>query len=335
MFATSVSVSAQKVLLDEGFETDYVRASEEDTPFSRPVASGQGWTTVDTYAGETPQYKWTNYYSEKGTISGKHVAYCDGQMFSGADGAGPREEILLTPELDLDDTYQLSFDWKTSQVAFSAESLYDLQVRIVKNGDLANAETIFSIQNPEDLKESGVTNFVGWQTQSSKLDLSEWKGQKVKIAFVYKMLTTNSNSMALDNVLVKQFTPATTPVGKLNLTSYDYGKMYLGEKFYTKQFTLTNVGKKGLQITGVDMPDCVKMTLDPTTVNLDKNEAVNFQLSYTASLASPSSADVVLHTNGGDLTITLKATKEMLPDGMTEETFEAYFPPAGSSPRIR
>lgn len=26
MFATSVSVSAQKVLLDEGFETDYVRA---------------------------------------------------------------------------------------------------------------------------------------------------------------------------------------------------------------------------------------------------------------------------------------------------------------------
>ena len=329
MFATSVSVSAQKVLLDEGFETDYVRASEDDTPFSRPVASGQGWTTVDTYAGETPQFKWTNYYSEKGTISGKHVAYCDGQMFSGADGAGPREEILLTPELDLDDTYQLSFDWKTSQVAFSAESLYDLQVRIVKNGDLANAETIFSIQNPEDLKESGVTNFVGWQTQSSKLDLSEWKGQKVKIAFVYKMLTTNSNSMALDNVLVKQFTPATTPVGKLNLTSYDYGKMYLGEKFYTKQFTLTNVGKKGLQITGVDMPDCVKMTLDPTTVNLDKNEAVSFQLSYTASLASPSSADVVLHTNGGDLTITLKATKEMLPDGMTEETFEAYFPPAG------
>ena len=110
MFATSVSVSAQKVLLDEGFETDYVRASEEDTPFSRPVASGEGWTTVDTYAGETPQYKWTNYYYEKGTISGKHVAYCDGQMFSGADGAGPREEILLTPELDLDDTYQLSFD---------------------------------------------------------------------------------------------------------------------------------------------------------------------------------------------------------------------------------
>lgn len=132
MFATSVSVSAQKVLLDEGFETDYVKASQDDTPFSRPVASGQGWTTVDTYAGETPQYKWTNYYSEKGTISGKHVAYCDGQMFSGADGAGPREEILLTPELDLDDTYQLSFDWQTSQVAFSAKSLYDLQVRIVK-----------------------------------------------------------------------------------------------------------------------------------------------------------------------------------------------------------
>lgn len=329
MFASSASVSAQKVLLDEGFETDYVRESEDDSPYSRPVAAGAGWTTVDSYTGDTPKYKWTNYYYEKGTISGKHVAFCDGLNFTSTDGNGPREEVLLTPELTLDDTYQLSFDWQTSSMAFDAKTLYDLQVRIVKNGDLANAETIFSIQNPEDLKESGVTKFVGWQTQTSKLDLSEWKGQNVKIAFVYKMLSTNGNSVALDNVLVKQFTPATSPVGKLNMTSYDYGNIYLGEKFYSEQFTLTNVGKSGLKITGVDMPDCVKMNIDPSTVNLDKSDAVSFQLSYTASLASPSTADVVLHTNGGDLTIALKASKQMVPDGMTEETFEAYFPPAG------
>ena len=331
MFASSASVSAQKVLLDEGFETDYVRGSEDDSsPYSRPVASGAGWTTVDSYQGETPQYKWVNYYYEKGTISGKHVAYCDGALFTDkADGQGPREEILLTPELKLDDTYQLSFDWQTSSMAFNAKSLYDLQVRIVKGDDLKNAETIFSIQNPEDLKESGVTNFVGWQTQTSKLDLSEWKGQDVKIAFVYKMLTTSANSVAIDNVLVKQFTPATTPVGQLSRTSYDFGTMYLGEKFYSEQFTLTNVGKNGLKITGVDKPDCVEMNIDPTTVNLDKSDQVKFQFSYTATLTGPAAADVVLHTNGGDLTVNLKATKQMVPDGMTEETFEAYFPPAG------
>ena len=81
------------------------------------------------------------------------MAYCDGQMFSGADGAGPREEILLTPELDLDDTYQLSFDWQTSQVAFSAKSLYDLQVRIVKRGDYsvfsADAEPLWTVSSTQ------------------------------------------------------------------------------------------------------------------------------------------------------------------------------------------
>lgn len=330
MFSVSATVSAQKVLLDEGFETDYVRADEDASPYSRPVASGAGWTTVDSYSGSKPQYNWTNYYYEKGTISGKHVAWCDGLTFStDDDGAGPREEILLTPELNLDDTYQLSFDWQTSAMAFEAKTLYDLQVRVVKGDDLKNAETIFSIQNPADLKESGVTNFVGWQTQTSKLDLSDWKGQKVKIAFVYKMFSKTSNSIALDNVLVKQFTPATSPVGRLNKTSYDFGTMYLGEKYYTEQFTLTNVGLDGLKITGVDKPDNVAITIDPSTVDLAKQDQVKFQLSYTATLASPTSADVVLHTTGGDLTINLKAAKQMVPDGMTEETFEAYFPPAG------
>lgn len=319
-FAGTASVNAQTIL-DEGFETD----SKET--FSQPVA--EGWTTVNSYTGSSLDKVWANYYSSNGTITGKHVAQCDGAMYD-SDGEGPREEVLLSPELDLNNTYQLSFDWKVSPMAFNENTLYDLQVRIVKGDDLKNAETIFSIQNKEDLKESGVIYpFESWSVQTSKIDLSEWQGEKVKLAFVYKMLTTTANVVYLDNVLVKKFTPATGPVAKIDRTSYDYGTVYLGEKFYSEVFKLTNTGKKGLKIESVELPQGVTMTIDPTTVDLDKTETAQFQLAYTAALTTPEAGNAVIHTNGGDVTIALKANKQIVPDGMTEETFEAYFPPAG------
>lgn len=323
-FAGTTSVSAQTIL-DEGFET------ESTETYSQPVANG--WTQVDSYTGSTTKFKWSNYYSEKGTITGKHVAQCDGSLGDyEAEGQGPREEILLSPELDLNNTYQLSFDWKVSPMAFEDKNRYDLQVRIVKGDDLKNAETIFSIQNQEDLKESGVAYpFEGWSTQTSKIDLSEWQGQKVKVAFVYKMLTTYANVVYLDNVLVKQAAPVTGPVAQLDKTSYDYGTVYLGEKFYSEQFKLSNKGKKGLKITGVELPQGVTMTIDPASVDLDATESTQFQFVYTAGLTTPENANVTINTNGGDFTVALKAAKTMVPDGMTEETFEAYFPPAGWS----
>ncbi len=319
-FAGTASLNAQTIL-DEGFET-----SSTET-YSQPVADG--WTTVNSYTGQSSKFVWSNYYNEKGTITGKHVAQCDGASFDN-EGQGPREEVLLSPELNLDNTYQLSFDWKVSPQAFMEKYMYDLQVRVVKDGDLKNAETIFSIQNEEDLKESGVSYpFESWSTQTSKLDLSEWKGQKVKLAFVYKMNTTYSNVVYLDNVLVKQATPVTTPVAKLDKSNYDYGTVYLGEKFYSEVFKLTNTGKSGLTISGVELPKGVSLTIDPSTVNLDKLQSAQFQFVYNASLTTPAEGNAVIHTNGGDLTVALKADKTMAPDGLTEETFESYFPPAG------
>lgn len=124
MFAASVTSTAQ-TLLDEDFETDYVKSDDNSSSYSRPVAKGEGWTTVDSYSGTKEYYKWVNYYNSKGTISGKHVAMVDAPTYETGtgDGEGPREEILLTPELDLDNTYQLSFDWATSSMAMSAKSL--------------------------------------------------------------------------------------------------------------------------------------------------------------------------------------------------------------------
>lgn len=323
----AATVTAQTIL-DEDFET-----TSKET-YSTPIAKGAGWETVNTYTGTRIDYKWANHYNEKGAMSGLHDACCDGSMFAGTtadEGAGPREEILLSPEITLDNTYQLSFDWKVSPNAYQSATAYDLQIRIVENGDVANAETIFSIQNEEDLKESGVMVYpiTTWDPNTSKINLSDWQGKKVRIAFVYKMLTTNANILYIDNVLVKQFTAPTTPVPGLSLTRYDFGNVYIGEKFYSDAITLTNNGTNGLKIESVDLPAGVAMTIDPSTVNLDKYTSVSFRFSYTASLTNPASANAVLHTNGGDVSIALSATKMATPDGMTEETFEGYFPPAG------
>lgn len=316
-----------QTLLDEDFET----ATTESV--SQPVTVGAGWTTVNSYTGKNASYVWHNYYYEQGTIGGQHVAGCDGPTYSTAPdgGFGPREEVLLTPELDLDNTYELTFSWIVSPMNAYESSMYDLQVRVVENGDLNDAETIFSIQNQAMLRESGVMTYPinTWDPRTSKLDLSDWKGKKIKIAFVYKMMTTIANVVWIDNVTVKQFTPATTPVAVLSTDRYTFGDIYVGEKFYTDFITLTNQGTNGLKVTGFDFPEGVSTTLDPGQVNLDRYESATFRMGYEASLTSPAIANAVIHTNGGDVTIQLQANKQIVPDGYTLETFEKYFPPAG------
>lgn len=320
------TTSQAQTILDEDFET-----SSTET-YSRPVATGQGWTTVDSYNGNKMSYRWHNYYASKGTITGKHVAGCDAPLTaSDVDGAGPREEILLTPELDLNDTYELSFTWIVSPMISKPESLYDLQVRVVTDGNLDDAETVFSIQNESMLKESGVLVYpiTTWDPHTSKINLSDWKGQKVKLAFVYKMMTPFANVVWLDDVKVKQFTPAVTPVPVVSLDRFNFGTLYIGEKLYSDVITLTNQGTNGLKITGFDFPQGISCTLDPESVNLDKYESVRFQLAYSASLTSPASGNAVIHTNGGDVTIQFSATKQVVPEGYMLETFNDYFPPAG------
>lgn len=322
-----LSGAQAQTLLDEDFETSSTES------YSRPVTKGSGWTTIDSYSGSTLHYNWVNTYSEKGVVDGsKHAASCDGALFTSAtDGKGPREEILLSPELNLDNTYQLKFDWKVGPMASMTDSKYDLQVRVVENDDLANATTVFSIQDQNLLKESGVLTYpiTTWDPHTSEVDLSYFKGKKVKLAFVYKMLNPIANIAYIDNVTVKQFTPPTQPVPVLSNNTYKFPAMYIGEKFYTTVFSLTNQGTSGLKVTGIDLPQGVTTTWDYSSVNLDKYESTSFQLAYTASLTSPTTGNAVIHTNGGDVTVALSAEKMVVPDGYQLESFNDYFPPAG------
>ena len=98
MSLSTVQTQAQTIL-EEDFETG-ATASQ-----ASPIAKGEGWTTVNSYSGSNYRYNWFNEYRDPTgqtgpTISGAGCASCDAPI-TGADGAGPREEILLTPELNL------------------------------------------------------------------------------------------------------------------------------------------------------------------------------------------------------------------------------------------
>ncbi len=317
------SVASAQTLLDEGFEISSTESYTDVLP--------DGWTTKDAYAGNTLKYRWCTAYSEKGIITGTHAAQVDAPMFAGDDGAGPRQEVLLTPELDLNDTYQLSFDWKAASASALENDEYDFKVKVVVDGDIENAATLWSFHDADQLQESGVVTYpwTGWQVYNSKLDLSEYQGKKVKVAFVYDLLKEKGNVVYLDNVTVKKFSPATGPKASLSRRQYSFGNVYVGSKVYSDAITLTNTGKSGLKITDIELPNGVTTTLDKDAVDLKANETVDFQLIYLASLQSTADGKVVIKTNGGDVEIRVTATKTSIPADATFETFEQGVPPAG------
>lgn len=327
---TAPAAEAQTIL-EEDFETGATK--EQATPLTR----GEGWTVISSYKGDNFKYNWFNAYRDPESTSGSilggaNCAACDAPIAKAADGAGPREEILLSPELNLNDTYQLQFSWEVSPMNRDDKTRYDLQVRVVIGDDLNSAETVFSIQNEQMLRESGVIEFPidAWNKHVSKVDLSDWKGEKVKLAFVFKMFTDIANIVYLDDISVKKFTPAAGPVASVSMDRYDFKDVYVGEKRYSELFTLTNIGKDGLKITGFDMPQGLSTTLDAEKVNLRVYDKVNFQLAYEPALTTPDEGTVTIHTTGGDVKIAFTANKLLVPYGYTLETFNNfYFPPAG------
>ena len=148
LLVASLMPTQAQTILEEDFETGTTKSAKT------PLTHGDGWTTINSYTGENMLYNWFNYYadpeSQAGpTLSGANCAACDAPVnVNPVDGSGPREEILLSPELDLNDTYQLQFSWKVSPMNAEDNSRYDLQVRVVIDNDLKNAETVFSHGSP-------------------------------------------------------------------------------------------------------------------------------------------------------------------------------------------
>ena len=327
-----LNVQAQAII-DEGFENTQGTSATEVFP--------DGWTRQNTYAGNHVGWRWTIGYSENGTtMSGHYYAYCDAptslyneEMRS---GKGPREEILFTPELDLDGTYKLTFDWEAAAYSVLSQGNNTLQVAVFEG---ETKTIILDITNEQQVRDSGVPadpygSYIwgNWMVNTSQLDLSPWAGKKVKIGFIHKLIKEVGNIIYLDNIKVEKSQQITTPIAEASQSEYRFGTTYIGEKFYSEQMTIKNVGLKGLKVLGFEAPECIGLVMDTESVDLNLNETAPFKLSYTASLTSPTEADAIIKTNGGDVKIHITVDKQAVPDGYTLELFEGkQFPPAGWS----
>ncbi|MDO4510637.1 MAG: choice-of-anchor J domain-containing protein [Bacteroidales bacterium] len=328
----ALSVNAQ-TLLDEDFE--HTRSDVATTQFP------DGWTTITSYTGSHTGYRWTIGKSSNAnsTMGGYYYAYCDAPTYDKGDndGVGPRKDIIVTPEMTLNGTYQLAFDWEAAAYACLSQKAMTLQVAVIDMAAPKDTTVIFDIQNEDDVRNSGVPTdpygsyiWQNWAIQHSKIDLDAYEGKTIKIAFIYNLQKKVANIVYLDNISVKYHQPLNGPIAELVQTRYELPEMYIGEKRYTETIQIKNVGKKGLKVTGFDAPDCITVPTDLSQIDLGINETAGIQVAYTASLTSPAECDVVFHTNGGDVTLHVVAHKQAVPDGYTLELFEGeQFAPAG------
>ncbi len=321
-----------QALIDEGFEN--TQGTSVTTVFP------EGWSTVSDYTGPTDIYRWNvSHNSSSGsTMTGFYYAMIDAPTYDKGDndGVGPRKDYLLTPAVTLNGTYQLQFDWEAAAYAVLSQDQYTFQVAVIDMANPSDTTVIFDIQNEQQVRDSGVPEdpygtyiWQNWGVHTSKIPLDEYQGKQIKVAFIYDMHKLTGNVLYLDNVSIKKYQSSDGPIPELSQTSYTFAPMYVGEKFYSEVLTIKNVGKKGLKVTGWDCPEGMGLMIDTAGVDLNVNQTVSFNVYYSASFTSPVEGDVVIHTNGGDAVLAVKATKEAVPYGYTLENFEGAFPPAG------
>lgn len=168
---------------------------------------------------------WLNV-DEDGNDSGNwmHVALGDnGYMASASDDL--LENWLITPELELDGLYELTYYMAVEDSAAADETW----------GVYISTKTLDTTADPLDLsgfeKLDEFTAKDEWTKYT--VDLSAYDGETVRIAFVHKT-STNATALKLDDVLVAPIPVSATPT----VASAAYTKTTAAET--TATFTLTN-----------------------------------------------------------------------------------------------
>jgi len=348
-----VSWAADGEILNEDFESQPISLNDRFVELSLD----DGWQIINQNDSYVLPHRWcVSKDTDKDATKIENVkAWIDAcAMSTTPAGYTPvkGKDYLITPVLNLDGQYELSFRWASSSMALDKKQ-YDLKVVVFADGeDVTTQPHVFSILDPEMVLESGIqptdygfytVPWVGWTKYVSKVDLTPWQGQQVRIAFVYEITgVTGSysgkidavNSIELDNIKVYANETATTPEATLSATRWNFGEVYVGSHTMSDVLTLTNTGTAGLKITDVVTPEGFNVVLDRpiSEVNLKKNEALKFQIGYEASLTSAASGKIIFNTNGTGAEIEVSATKRMLAEDEVFEGFEGeVFPPAGWS----
>ncbi len=336
LLALPLSVQGQ-TLLEENFEG--VQKDGENSYSA--LGSLAGWETVEPNSDAAFPKRWCVYHA--GSENNRNnVAYVDISDYSGQTYKG--SNYLLTPWVTLDGAASVQFTWASSAMARENKE-YDLRVRVVEEGkEITSNPFIFSINDPDMVRESGVPEvnygwytvpWEGWAKNVSTLDLSQYAGKKIRIAFEYWYNGCNKlNSIELDNVKIFRSQAVDGPKPATSISEWDFGKVYVGSKMLSEVFTLRNSGKDLLTVSGYDASNGFSLICEKpaSEISLRKNEEVRMQIVYDASMTSAATGNVTIHTNGGDAEVAVRASKQMLPEGYSFEGFEGcekVFPPAG------
>lgn len=331
---SATPISAQ-TLLSEDFSAE-IPEGESYTDMK------EGWQVISAAPDRPYPHRWCIYgYGKEGAKDNR--AYIDHSSY-GTSETWKSSDYLLTPALQLDGKYAVSFTWAASAMALDAKQ-FDLRVRVIEDGkNPDSSDFIFSILDPQMVLESGVqpTNqgwydvpWVGWAQNVSTLDLSPWEGKNVRVVFEYWCNGKDRlNNIYLDDVKVyaHEISSEAEPLPSLN--EWNFGEVYVGSKTVSEIMRLSNNGKSRMKLTGIECPAGYSVITEKPLdqIDLGRNESINFQIMYDAAMTSAASGDIVFKTNGKEARVAVRATKKMLPDGYTFEGFEKcdkVFPPAG------
>ena len=314
------SVKAQ-TLLSEDFE-------------SATSMPPQGWSVIND-SQENSHFHWTLYEDDKSAISGKKSARveCGGYTYD----EPIKEEWLITPLLQLtDDSYKVEFKWVGASAAAIDKQEYDFQVRVQIDGQ-SSWTTIWSFLNKDQVEDSGIKYpWTGWLKYTSLIDLTNYKGKSIKIAFVHCKLKPGlgvGNDIKVDDILVQKYDPILNPQIESATSTYTFPVSYIGSKKYSEVLSFKNIGSGVLKVTSVSSSNSTDFstTIIPGEVELKKNEEYQFQLIYQPTLSGAPNTTIKIETNGGTpLEIKVSGSKRILPEGYTYESFEGnVFPPLG------
>ena len=321
LFLTVLSSKSQ-TLLNESFE---------DCTSMPP----SNWSVInDTQAGS--HFHWELMVDDKNAISGKKCALVTSGSYTYDEPA--KEEWLITPALTLtNDPYKLEFKWVGASRAAIESKEYDFKVK-VSTDDGKTWKEIWSFLNKQQVEESGVVYpWIGWAKNTSIVDLSDFKGKTVKIAFLHCKLLPGvgkGNDIKIDDIKVEKYAPILTPKIECATTDYKFENAYIGVKKYSDIITFKNIGKDTLRVTGISGTQGTDFSTNivPSEVKLAKNAEYKFNLIYLPTLTGAKSTTIKIETNGGTHEITVSGTKKAFPQDYTLESFEdKTFPPLGWS----
>lgn len=322
LFGKGLLAQDPQVFIDEEFERSFPPA---------------GWSMQN---GETSEMHWESQcFSD---VSSEHLhSYilsegCCVEISSTAD-TPLQDEWLITNSITIPtevEHTQLSFMWQCNKVYSVDKDTYDVKVKISED-DGSTWTEIWAEDNQEMIENSYITwPWPHFGHLTAKIDISQYKGKTIKIAFNYITKSSDSgNSFRLDAVKVQEYTPMSGPIvgGAPGNCSFD--KAIEGQHIYSGDiFQLVNNGIGTLTVSSIEGLEGTDFSTDlvPADVSLGEREVVNFGVYFNPSKEGATDTDLVIHTNGGDFICHLTGEKELLPERYSMEGFDGdVFPPAG------